>query len=177
MMNSNLSKENATGNEAERRAVIVAENEAIFKAAAACYEEILREYPDAPPDLTWYHVRTASKAHVLWKKFNGWEFDIDEPVPMGPPDADHGPVRLLVQAFYLSSRERMMTPPNPHSIWGIQGEYWDGERWQYVDSAADCIDWVKYTDPFKNPHAATVMLATIAAYNAFSKHRPNAAGQ
>ncbi len=50
---------------------------------------------------------------------------------------------------------------NQHGLWGIVGEYWDGEEWQQADS---CYDFIG--DEWKNSGYDTdIMAATIDAYN------------
>ena len=166
---------------------------AILKLATAEYEKTMRERPNCPPDWAWYHAQTGAKARVLWDKLNGWTLEYEGTLDYErndiPPDTIHGPVRLVESQLSRSSSERrrgirdtdIEELPKQDALWKITGQYWDGEGWQHVDSMGDCIEWDNFADPFKNPYAADIMLATIAAYYADSKCRvqngicPNAA--
>jgi hypothetical protein len=159
---------------------------AILKLATADYHKTRREYPTYPAQWALRFAKTAAKAEVLWQRMNGWQLEGRR--PSEPPDADtFGPVRLQVvpdEAYRVEDNFDPSAYDDPDKalqaekdtvdrdgVWGVVGEYWDGESWQHADSCWGHVGYHDPADPFENPYAANIMLATIAARHAV-KHCP-----
>lgn len=159
---------------------------AILKLASAEYHKTRRDHPSYPAVWAFRYAKTAAKAKVLWDKMDGWTAerrgDNEEPDEYG-----RGPVRLLVlpdesysvddmfdSAVYDDpdkARQAQIDDVGRNGVWGVVGEYWDGEEWQHADSCWGHVGYHDVSDPFDNAYAADIMLSTIAARHAV-KHCP-----
>lgn len=171
----------------EQEAMTAKDKAAILKLATADYQKTRKTNPTYPASSALMFAKTAAKAQVLWDKMNGWT--VDDRHDDDPPDTyTRGPVRLQVlpdedyrvednfdPSVYDDPEKALQAEKDEverNGVWGVVGEYWDGENWQQADSCWGHVGYKDPSDPFENAYAADIMLATIAARHAV-KHCPN----